>query len=181
MGVEIKGLERLRRKVSALPGVVEQAVYDATFEITEEIQGSAESRLASSIKHGSGELVGSVKNEVVQDNSRNFIGRVWTDKKTGIFRELGTGPVGQASKKDLPPGVTPVYTQTPWFFPVASVVEDLTMLYGIPKIEIQGVQFYRTSGQPARPWLYPSYREVMERAEEIYQRHVQEALKRGLK
>lgn len=181
MGVQIKGLESLRRKVNLAPKLIKDAVFEATFEITEEVQGNAESRLQSGIKHSSGELGGSLKNEVVEGKSGEFIGRVWSDKKTSIFRELGTGPVGQASTKDLPLGITPVYTQVPWFFPVSEVANDLTALYGIPKITIQGVDFYRTSGQPARPFLYPAFREVMERSEEIYQKHISQALQKGLK
>lgn len=182
MRFEVKGLNKLKTKVGKLPSVLQEGAKNAVYEITQEVSGRATSNLASSIKHGSGELQGSVKDEVRTDSSNNPIGEVWTDKKEGIFREFGTGPNGEKSSKDLPPGITPVYTQQAWFFPVTASVEDLTALYGIPKIEIQGVEFYRTSGQPASPWLYPALKYVEENlASDIVKRNVSEAIKKGLR
>lgn len=181
MGVEVRGLDRLRNKISMVSASAKKGAENAVREMTEEVRGTAESKLQSSIKHPTGELAGSVKDEVTTDSDGKLVGRVFSDKETAIFREFGTGPNGEKSTKDLPQGFTPVYTQKAWFFPVSSSVEDLTALYGIPKIEIQGVEFYRTSGQPARPWLYPSLKEVQERSDEILERNVAEAIKKGLK
>ncbi|MCH4169412.1 MAG: HK97 gp10 family phage protein [Streptococcaceae bacterium] len=180
LGVEIKGMDKLRRKVNALPKVLNDSMWSATYEITELIRSAAELRLASSMKYSSGELLGSLKNDVVLNSENNIVGYVWTDKKQGVFRELGTGPNGEASTKELPEGFTPVYTTRTWFIPVSEVAVDLNAVYGIPKITIQGQDFYMTRGQPARPFLYPSFKEVMEQAEEIYKEHVQKGL-RGLK
>lgn len=85
MGVRIKGLDRLNRKLSEMPKALQNATWDATFEVTEEVRGRAESELASSVKHGSGELLGSVKNEVETNKDGKLVGRVWTDKKQGVF------------------------------------------------------------------------------------------------
>lgn len=177
MGVEIKGLSSLKRKVKALPKILDDAMWDATFEITELIQQAAELRLSSSVKYSSGELLGSLKNEVVVNAQGKIVGRVWSDKEHAIYRELGTGPVGEASQKDLPEGVVPVYSQKPWFIPVQKVDIDLEAVYGIPRITIQGKDFYITKGQPARPFLYPSLKELTEQAPEIYKKHVQKKLK----
>lgn len=182
MGVEVRGLGRLKSKLGKVSVAVEEGTKSAIYEIIQEVSGRASSNLQSSIKHGTGELAGSVKDEVVTKSSGEITGRVWSDKKQAMFRELGTGPNGEKSTKDLPPGITPVYTQKAWFFPVSASVEDLTALYGIPKIEIQGVEFYRTSGQPARPWLYPALKYVEENmAKDIVKRNVQEAIQKGLK
>ncbi|KLD60874.1 hypothetical protein WP50_06795 [Lactiplantibacillus plantarum] len=56
----------------------------------------------------------------------------------GTGTKLGTGRVGEESQKDLPDGFTPVYRQTPWFIPADDVDTDLSELYGMPKIEIDG-------------------------------------------
>lgn len=182
MGVEIRGLGRLKSKLGKVSASAQKGAEQAIYEITQEVSGRASSNLQSSIKHGTGELAGSVKDEVTTKSSGEILGHVWTDKKEGLFREMGTGPVGEKSAKDLPPGVTPVYTQKAWFFPVSSSIEDLTALYGIPKIEIQGVEFYKTSGQPARPWLYPALKYVEENlANEIVKRNVSDAIRKGLK
>lgn len=181
MGVEISGLDRLKGKLGKVSESAQKGVEKAVYEITQEVSGRAVSNL-SSIKHGTGESAGSVKDEVVAKSSGGISGHVWSDKKQLLFRELGTGPNGEKSTKDLPPGITPVYTQKAWFFPVSSSIEDLTALYGIPKIEIQGVEFYKTSGQPARPWLYPALKYVEENmAKDIVKRNVQEAIQKGLK
>lgn len=177
VGVEIKGLQSLRRKVKALPKVLDDAMWDATYEITELVQQAAEMRLASGMKYSSGELLGSLKNEVVVNAQGKIVGRVWSDKEHAIYRELGTGPVGEASSKDLPEGVTPVYSQTAWFIPATEVDVDLEAVYGIPRVAIQGKDFYITKGQPARPFLYPSLKELTEQAPEIYKKHVQQKLK----
>lgn len=177
MGVEIKGLESLRRKVKAMPKVLDDAMWDATFELTELVQQAAVLRIQSSAKYGSGELAGSIKYEVVVNAQGKIVGRVWSDKEQAMYREFGTGPVGQENQKDLPEGVTPVYSTTAWFIPVDKVGVDLEAVYGIPRITIQGKDFFLTRGQPARPALYPSLKEIVEQAPDIYKEHVQKRLK----
>lgn len=178
MKVEIKGLDSLKAKLKSAPKIMEEAVWDATFEIVEEVASRGASRIQSSVKHGSGESAGSIKQEVVIDSNGKLVGRVWSDKQQLLFREFGTGPVGEASPKDLPNGVNPVYTQERWFVPVDLVAVDLEAVYGIPKVTINGKDFFMTRGQPARPWLYPSVKEVEENIPEIYKDHVQKGLKK---
>lgn len=177
MGVEIKGLDRLKSKLSSLPKVLDSAVNSATYEITELVRSAAELRLSSSMKYSSGELIGSLKTEVVENAEGKIVGRVWSDKAQSVYREFGSGPNGQASPKDLPEGINPVYTQTRWFIPAEEVGIDLNEIYGMPKITIQGKEFYITSGQPARPFLYPSLKEILPQMPEIYKEHVQKKLR----
>lgn len=180
MNIEINGKDELLKQLGNVPKVLKQAIRSATHEITEDVQGRIESKLSSGIKYSSGELVGSFKNEVVEDHSGNIVGRNWSDNKVAVFRELGTGPVGANSPKDLPEGVHPAYTMEPWFFPADSVDVDLEAIYGMPKIIINGKEFYRTSGQPSRPFMYPAFKESMEHADEIFKEHVQKNLRKGL-
>lgn len=177
MGVKIRGMDRLRRKLKATPKVLDDAMWDATFEITELIKQATQLRIASSVKYSSGELLGSFKNEVVINAQGKIVGRIWSDKPTMAYREFGAGPVGQESKKDLPEGITPVYTTSAWFIPAEKTGVDLEAVYGIPRITIQGKDFFLTRGQPARPALYPSLKEIVEQAPDIYKEHVQKRLK----
>lgn len=172
MGVEIKGLDRLRRKAKVVPKILNEAMWNATFEITELITQAATLRLQSHVKYGTGELAGSLKNEVVIDAQGKIVGRVWSDKEHAMYREFGTGPVGKESPKELPEGVNPVYSTKSWFIPADEVATDLNAIYGIPKITIQGKEFYLTRGQPARPFLYPSLKEIVEQAPVIYKKHI---------
>ena len=181
MGYEIRGLDRLQTKVSKLSSIIKDAVVDATQELTDLAQEYAVQNVQSNFKHPTGELAGSIRTEVSEKADGKISGRVFTDKKQGVFTEFGTGPVGQASTKDLPPGINPIYTQTRWFFPVDSVDRDLHTLYGMTIVEIQGTEFYMTRGQPARPWLYPALKEASEFTEDIYQEHVSKRLREGLK
>lgn len=180
MKITIKGKEKLFSQLENLPKTLNQAVYGATHEITEDVQGRIESKLSSSIKHASGELMGSFKSEVVEDHQGNIVGRNWSDNPVALFREMGTGKVGAESQKDLPEGINPTYMMEPWFFPADSVDVDLEAIYGMPKIEINGKEFYRTNGQPARPFIYPAFKEGMEHAEDIFKDHVQRNLRKGL-
>ncbi len=84
LGVEIKGLDRLKRKINAMPKILNDAVNDATYEITELVRSAAELRLSSSMKYSSGELIGSLKTEVVENADGNIVGRVWSDKAQGV-------------------------------------------------------------------------------------------------
>lgn len=180
MRIEINGKDKLLNQLEGLPNVIKKAVYNATYEITEDVQGRIESKLSSSVKYSSGELMGSFKSEVTEDPSGNIVGRNWSDNKVAVFREFGTGPVGAGSPKDLPEGIHPAYTMEPWFFPAGSVDVDLEAIYGMVKMEINGKEFYRTSGQPARPFMYLAFKEAMEHAEEVLKEHVQENLRKGL-
>ena len=76
LGVEIRGMDSLRRKVNALPKVLNNAMEGATEEITELVRAVAELRISSSMKAGSGELLGSIKTEVVIDSGGKLVGRV---------------------------------------------------------------------------------------------------------
>ena len=84
MGVEIRGMDSLRRKVNALPKVLNNAMEGATEEITELVRAAAELRISSSMKAGSGELLGSIKTEVVIDSGGKLVGRVWSDKEQAV-------------------------------------------------------------------------------------------------
>lgn len=181
MGVEIKGLDRLRRKLDIIPQLVEEATMDAMNEATDLTQDYAVQNIQSNFKYPSGGLAGSVETEVAKTVDNEVVGRIWSKKKHAIFTEFGTGLVGQNSPKDLPPGVIPVYTQQPWFFPVDSVDKDLNALYGMLIVKIQEVEFYLTRGQPARPWLYPALKQTNEELPDIFKENVSRKLKEGLK
>ncbi|MDM5043904.1 HK97 gp10 family phage protein [Latilactobacillus sakei] len=175
--VEVRGMNQLKAKLDRLPKVLEDAVWDANFDIVELARADTVREIQSSTKHGSGETAGSYKDEVVINSNGHVVGRIWSDNPTAIYRELGTGQVGQASPKELPEGVTPVYRQTPWFIP-AEGLPDLNALYGMPLITIKGKKFYRTNGQPARQALMPAIKGAKQQAPEIYKANVQKQLRK---
>lgn len=75
MKVTIKGMSSLNRKLGILPKLTNEAIYNATNEVTETVKGYAESNLQSSVKHASGELSGSIKSETeIEDQKKLLVG-----------------------------------------------------------------------------------------------------------
>lgn len=174
--IEWKGYDSLKAKLAKLPQITHGALWDGSFDVAEKAVGYAIQELQSSVKHGNGELSRSIKYEVV-DKEGKLVGRIWSDDPVALFRELGTGRVGQASPKDLPDGLEPSYRQTPWFIPADDVDIDLNAIYGMPKIEINGKSFYRTNGQPARQFMTPALKQVSGEANAIVKQRVNDELK----
>lgn len=161
MEVEID-VSKVVDNIMKLPELIQNAMWDATFDIVELVQTRAVDNLQASMTHSTGELAQSLKYEVVVDDSNNVVGRVWSDDAVAVYRELGTGIHGQESQKDLPSGISPTYRQTPWFIPAEAVDVDLNAIYGMPKVNIKGKEFYISQGQPARQFLVPALRSVLD-------------------
>ena len=180
--VTIKGLDKLTKQLADIPKATMEGAQKANHATTEEIASRAISNLQSSTRHssGAGGLAGEIKNESETIDGTPE-GRVWVDSPIGTYREFGTGPVGEASQKDLPDGVNPVYTQDPWLIPADKVGADLNALYGLPIWTIKGKKYYWTRGQPARPFLYPAFKEVVADTQKWYEQEINKELKKVVK
>ncbi|MHA3065799.1 HK97 gp10 family phage protein [Lacticaseibacillus saniviri] len=161
MEVEID-TSKVVNNILKLPELIQNALWDATFDIVELVQTRAVDNLQANMAHSTGELVQSLKYEVVVDSDNQVVGRVWSDNAVAAYRELGTGIHGQESPKDLPSGISPTYRQTPWFIPADAVDVDLSAVYGMPAVNIKGKRFYISQGQPARQFLVPALRSVLD-------------------
>lgn len=84
MGVEIKGLDRLVVKANKAKKYAREATISATQEVTNLVEGYAVENAHNRFLHPTGELAGSVKQEVVEDSSGTIKGRVWSDKKQAV-------------------------------------------------------------------------------------------------
>lgn len=174
--VEVRGMSQLKAKLDRLPKVLEDAVWDANYTIAETVRSNTVREIQSTTKVGTGEIANDYKAEVSRNRNGRISAFVWGNP-VAMAREFGTGQVGQASPKELPEGVTPVYRQTPWFIP-AEGLPDLNALYGMPLITIKGKKFYRTNGQPARQALMPAIKGAKQQAPEIYKANVQKQLRK---
>jgi len=165
--VTIKGLDMLTKQLRSIGESSPEASRRATFAVAQTMADEAKQRFIAESRFTSGEggTAGNLTAEVEMDGN-NAIGRVNAASPIFIYREFGTGPNGEASVKDLPEGVNPVYTQVGWLIPQAES-GDLSQ-YGYPTIEIKGSKFHPSNGQPAKPFLYPAFKEVAENAESIY-------------
>lgn len=106
----------------------------------------------------SGELRGSI-GLTVTDDEEGLVAHVGTQKEYAIYVEVGTGPKGQADHAGISPDIQPTYRMTPWWIHESMVDEDAAEVYGWHYIDTKQGRFYRVSGQPAHPFLYPALKD----------------------
>ena len=112
---EIVGLNELKTKLRKLPQVVADATVNGQETAIEQAEAYAVQELQSSIKYSTGELARSFKHEVKVDGDE-IVGRWWNSSMIAIFREFGTGKVGEQSRKQLPPNVQLFIAKLPGIF-----------------------------------------------------------------
>lgn len=144
--IVIKGLDSLMRKLDALGGDVQNALAQAVMETAEEAADDARTLApVNSMSQADGAGGGSLKSSITTENKTLPNGseaRVFTNAYHAGFVEFGTGPVGAGNHAGISPHVSPSYTsRQSWVYPTV----------------IKGEETFRTtSGQPARPYLYPA-------------------------
>ncbi len=89
----------------------------------------------------SGQLRNSITS-VVDRKQDTVDGQALATAGHAVYVEMGTGPVGQAKHQGVAP-VPVTYRTTGWVY----------------RSKKDG-KFYRTKGQPARPYLYPAYKQT---------------------
>jgi HK97 gp10 family phage protein len=142
----IKGLDSLMRKLDKLGGNTEHALQNAVKLTVFEAEASAKANAPVGVgsqadSGGSGSLRGSITHEVKRAPAA-IEGRVFTNAGHAAYVEFGTGPVGAANHAGISPNVRVSWT---------------TRKYWIYPITLGGKKTFRvTSGQPAKPYLYPA-------------------------
>lgn len=146
MAETIKGMDSLMRKLDGLGGNVMGALTESVNITTLAAEASARanapaSKYGQADSGGSGSLKGSITHEVKRGIG-SVEGRVYTNNSHAAYVEFGTGPVGAANHAGISPNVPVSYTgRKYWVYPLT----------------IGGKKTFRvTSGQPARPYLYPA-------------------------
>lgn len=134
MAKVIANMDSLLKKLDRLGGNVQNALVKAMKTTLESAKGSA----VANTKYGSVRSSLQVETKVTPNS---IDGKVFTNLFHAKFIEFGTGPKGQANHSGISPNIPVTYTQHPWVYHS----ED----YG----------FVTTSGQPARPFLYPAAKE----------------------
>jgi len=142
----IKGIDSLIKKLNKLGGDVPEALTQAVKQTAEVAAGDARAMApANAMSQAGGSGGGSLRQSITTDSERTGTGaeaRVFTGAYHAGFVEFGFGPVGAANHAGISPHVSPSYTtRASWVYPIV----------------IQGEETFRTtSGQPARPYLYPA-------------------------
>lgn len=115
-----------------------------------------------------GEIAGMQRAEVVSNSQHS------------AYVEFGTGPMGAQNHGGISPYVSPSYTTAFYVRNPKSrhFGEELRTPSGMPYwIYNSGGQFYATSGQPARPYMYPASKE----AEPILADEMEKAMQKIMK
>lgn len=137
-----------------IPAMVAEALEKGMHTAGEKVQGDA-TRL---VPVDTGQLRVSIT-ERLEIDGKDIVEIVGTNAKHAMYNEFGTGPVGAASPKHLPPGFEPTYRSDGWVY----TLDD-------------GATFIRTKGQPAKPFLYPAFVQNKQNIENI----IHNAIKDGL-
>lgn len=168
---KIKGMQKLMRTLDSLGGNVVEELKIAVELAT--LQAAANARmLAPSNKYGQSfgggavPLSGSITEEF-EDTGSEFVGHVVTNAPHAAYVEFGTGPVGAANHSGTSPEVQVSYTsREKWAYPYH---------------DKDGLQFAATSGQPARPYLYPAAKQNEKVFAQLGREALQEAIARSSK
>ena len=105
-----------------------------------------------------GELRQSIFAETTEEEN-TVTGICWTDKAYAPYIEFGTGPKGQEKHAGISPEVTPVYTQQSWWIHESQIDRRVAEKYRWPYMDTPDGRFYRCSGNPAYPFLYPAMKD----------------------
>lgn len=143
MAKEIIGLESLIKKLDKMGGNTKQALQRAVQNTTLAAQNSAKKHCITG-KIAGGNLK---QNIFVKFEDDRLTGVVFNNVPYAQYIEFGTGPVGAADHAGISPHVAVSYADSPWVYPTGETDE-----YGNP-------EFVKTSGQPARPFMYPAAKE----------------------
>lgn len=149
----MSSIEDLLNKLDNL-GVNSQAALEKGLrQAGKKIQGGAKllvdvdtGRLRNSITEG----ISYEGNDIIED--------IGTNLEYAAYVEFGTGPVGEASAKMLPEGVSLQYRSDGWVYS-------------------DGERFYYTEGQPADPFLYPAFKQNQNNVTDIVARALQKELR----
>lgn len=107
--------------------------------------------------------------------------QVYTDVTYAPYVELGTGPKGELNHSGISPEIEPVYKTKPWWIHESQIDIWTAEMYHWPYIDTPEGRFYKCSGQPARPFLYPALKDNESTILDIMKNGMNDILKGGCK
>lgn len=133
--------------------------------------------LCSGFIRGSGELRNSISMTVTND-AHGVYAHVGTNKEYATYVEFGTGQKGAARHSGTSPDVDVVYTMAPWWIHESQVDKAAAEAYHWFHIDTKHGRFYKVTGQPAHPYIYPAFHDNEKEIMQILAGGFQEALKK---
>ena len=95
----------------------------------------------------------------VEERDNEVTGTIYTNVSYAPYVEFGTGPKGAADHDGISPEVTPAYRMSPWWIHENDIDIGVAEFYRWPYIDTPEGRFYKCSGQPAQPFLYPALKD----------------------
>ena len=139
---------------------------------------------ARALAHGGRYTTGHLANSIMiafteEPNQRTA--HIGTNVEYAIYVEFGTGPKGQANHAGISPDVKPTYRQSPWWIHESQVDSEAARVYHWFFVETDQGRFYRVTGQPARPFLYPAVHNQEKRIANLLEGAYQKEIRRRVK
>ena len=113
-----------------------------------------------------GLLRNSIGYSLVGDDS-GVTAYVGTNSDYAMYVEYGTGPKGAANHAGVSPEYSVAYRQDPWWVHESQLDPTSIERYHWFYIDTKDGKFYRISGQPAQPFLYPALKNNEEQVKRI--------------
>ena len=127
------------------------------------------SAAVSNCLRSSGELANSIFTKVDMENRDYAEGICYTNKSYAPHVEFGTGPKGQANHAGISPNSSGSYVQSPWWIHESQIEggRETAEKYHWFSIDTEEGRFYQSTGQPARPFMYPALKDNEDTVVEI--------------
>lgn len=136
--------------------------------------------LAHGGRYSTGHLANSIMIAFTEEPNQRTA-HIGTNVEYAIYVEFGTGPKGQANHSGISPDVKPTYRMTPWWIHESQVDKNAADTYHWHYIDTDNGRFYRVTGQPARPYLYPAVHNNEQRIQQILEQAYTKAIRRAVK
>lgn len=164
----IIGLKNLDKKLKELGDISVKRPMNKAITF---VQSDAKQRCPSR----DGELRESIytDTEVFRDRC---VGTCFTSKKYAPYVEFGTGPKGQMNHSGISPEVAVAYTQKGWWIHESDIDVATAELYHFPKIVTEAGIFYYSTGQAAKPFMYPALVDNEEVIENIFAKEIRKEI-----
>ena len=178
---EIQGLSELLAKLDRLPGQMHAQLRNAMQRTVERTAADAR-KLAPGRRGSQSSATGiSLRQGIThhaEGSGGNIQGRVESIAPHSAYVEFGTGPKGAANHGGISPHVAVSYRSTPWVYPVTTSQKvRLKKSEGGGSRNETTTRFYRTSGQAARPFMYPA----SQQNKETFANYVRSAAHKAMK
>ena len=137
---------------------------------------NAAKMMCSGFIRTTGQLRGSL-DMTITNNFKGQTAHVGTNKQYAMYVEFGTGQKGAANHSGTSPDITPVYTLEPWWIHESMIDPQAAAVYHWAHIDTEQGRFYKVTGQPAHPFLYPALKDNEDTVIEILEKGLKEAFK----